>query len=188
MGSACQYKEKEKIVTIIDIKNGKISWLELGTPQLKFFYSYDKEDDKIVVYMSLPSDTHKRELVAVMPNDASVLVERVISRFLSPPAAPEVVKYVEKITTNIAKQAKIKIGDDDSEEKLLDGLVASFGYKYEYEKGKYYVYAEASGIYEEEKYLCHAHEHDYVNEDEVKTCLINFAQNVVAIASTCTTN
>ncbi len=174
---------------IVDIKNGKISRMELGTQLLKFFYKHDEEDDLIIVYMSLPGDTYKRELGVVMPSDASDLVERVISRFLSPPINPlseEVAKYVEKITTNITRQAKIKIGDTNSEEKLLEGLIINLGYRRE--EDKYYVYAEATGIYKDEKYLCYAHEHDYVNEEEVKPRLMNFAQNVVAIASTCVTN
>lgn len=179
------------MIAIVNIKGGKISRLEIGA-QLKFFYEHDEEDNAIVVYMSLPNSTHERMLFAYIPDDASDVVERVISRFVAPPISPfeEVVKrYVEEITTNITRQAKVK-------EELAEGLVVNLGYRQE--EDKYYVYADATvpmerrtsttssaEYYYEEKYLCYAHEHDYVNEEEVKPRLMSFALNVTAIADAC---
>jgi len=177
---------KEKVIAIANIGSGKIKRLEIGTQQLKFFYEHDEKDDVIIVYMSLPNSTHERTLFVYLPDSADDIVERVINRFVAPPISPfeEAVKrYVEEITTDITRQAKI-------EEELAEGLVVKL--KYRREDKHYYVHASATGYYRynteyhyEKKYMCYAYEQDYVNEEEIKPHLMSFALNATAIASTC---
>ena len=180
-GTCSQHKEREKVMAAVNIKGGGIKRLEIGTQQLKFFYKHDEEDDVIIVYMLLSNSTHERILFAYIPDDAGDVVERAINRFVAPPISPfeEVVKrYVEEITTDITRQAKV-------EEKLAEELVVNL--RYRREDKYYYVHASATGYYYEEKYMCHAREHDYIglNEEEIKPRLMSFALNVTAIASTC---
>ncbi len=185
MGGACQRREKEPNILNVDIKHGKIQRLELAVMQpFRLFYEYDEEKDAIIVYMLLSDGTYERKLFAYMPSE-NIMVERLLSKFVSTFVVPEVLQYVEKITANIDRRgAKIKIGDDDGEGKLQEGLAAKFGYRQE--ENKYYVYADAAGYYKEEEYQCYVHEHDYVvDEKDIKPRLMRFAQNVVAIASTC---
>ncbi len=183
MEGACQRKSNILNILDVNIKYGKIQRLELATAQpLRFFYKYDEEQDAVIVYMSLSDNgTYERMLFAYMPN--ANIVERLLSKFFSTYVVPEVVQYVEKITADINRRgARIKIGND-GEGWLQEGLAAKFGYRWE--GNKYYIYADATGYYEKEEYQCYIHEHDYVDEENVKPRLMSFAQNVVAIASTC---
>jgi len=167
------------------IKNGMLASIGIGTEPLEFTYSYYETDKAANLYILRRfNETHKRIVQAYVSPEVA---EKLIEAFFTPPKTDEteetwkhIYAIVEATTTNVAKVAMVRIGDDLTTKGR--GLAIAFGYRQEY-PDKYYVYADAE--WAQEKYSCRIYESDYVNED-IRQSLMYFVGNVLDFVKICT--